>query len=137
MAYYQGDYYMAGQAFPKAPLSFKSPAAAPGGGFLSGINWGAVAKGAAEVGSMFLPGIVGTGVRAASSLIPSGGTPGGIAALAAGAPGLVGRRRGRRMNVTNVRALRRGMRRVQGFAKLARQTVSFTQRVKMKKRRRR
>jgi len=44
-------------------------------------------------------------------------------------------RRYRRMNVGNVRALRRSMRRVQGFAKLARQTITFTSHVKMKKRR--
>ena len=46
-------------------------------------------------------------------------------------------RRYRRTNVANVRALRRAMRRVQGFAKLARSTVAFTQRVKMKRARRR
>jgi len=42
--------------------------------------------------------------------------------------------RNRRMNIANPRALRRGMRRVQGFEKLARKTISFTRRVKMKKR---
>lgn len=46
-----------------------------------------------------------------------------------------GRRR-RRMNVLNPRALRRSMRRVQGFAKFASKTISFTKRVRMKKRRR-
>jgi hypothetical protein len=43
----------------------------------------------------------------------------------------------RRMNVGNVRALRRSMRRVQAFAKLAHKTISFTHHVKMKKHRRR
>ena len=42
--------------------------------------------------------------------------------------------RNRRMNVANPRALRRSMRRVQGFEKLARRTIVFTRRVKMKKR---
>jgi len=42
--------------------------------------------------------------------------------------------RNRRMNVANPRALRRGMRRVQGFEKLAKRTIQFTRRVKMKKR---
>jgi len=42
--------------------------------------------------------------------------------------------RNRRMNVANPRALRRGMRRVQGFEKLAKRTISFTRRVKIKKR---
>ncbi len=41
--------------------------------------------------------------------------------------------RNRRMNIANPRALRRAMRRVQGFEKLARRTISFTRRVKMKK----
>lgn len=52
--------------------------------------------------------------------------------------GMVGiRRRRRRMNVLNPKALRRGMRRVQGFAKFASKTISFTKRVRMKKARRR
>ena len=41
--------------------------------------------------------------------------------------------RNRRMNVANPRALRRSMRRVQGFEKLARRTITFTRRTKMKK----
>lgn len=41
--------------------------------------------------------------------------------------------RNRRMNVANPRALRKGMRRVQGFEKLARRTISFTKRVRLKK----
>jgi hypothetical protein len=42
----------------------------------------------------------------------------------------------RTMRVTNVKALRRAMRRVQGFAKLAHRTISFTKRVHMKRGRR-
>lgn len=42
----------------------------------------------------------------------------------------------RHMNVCNARALRRSMRRVQGFARFAKKTISFTQRVKMRKRKR-
>ncbi len=42
--------------------------------------------------------------------------------------------RNRRMNIANPRALRRAMRRVQGFEKLARRTITFTRRVKMRKR---
>lgn len=41
--------------------------------------------------------------------------------------------RNRRMNVANPRALRRSMRRVQGFEKLAKRTITFTKRVRMKK----
>jgi len=40
--------------------------------------------------------------------------------------------RNRRMNIANPRALRRGMRRVKGFEKLARSTISFTKRVRIK-----
>ena len=40
--------------------------------------------------------------------------------------------RNRRMNVANPRALRRSMRRVKGFEKLARRTISFTKRVRIK-----
>jgi hypothetical protein len=42
-------------------------------------------------------------------------------------------RRHPRMNVCNPRALRRSMRRVTGFAMVARRAISFTRRVKMKK----
>jgi len=42
--------------------------------------------------------------------------------------------RNRRMNVCNPRALRRSMRRVQGFEKLAKRTIQFTRRTRMKKR---
>lgn len=42
----------------------------------------------------------------------------------------------RRMNPLNPKALRRGMRRVQAFARFASRTIQFTKRVKMKKRRR-
>jgi len=40
--------------------------------------------------------------------------------------------RNRRMNIANPRALRRAMRRVQGFEKMAKRTISFTKRVRMK-----
>lgn len=43
----------------------------------------------------------------------------------------------RRMNPCNPKALRRSMRRVASFAKFAKSAITFTQRVKMKKRRRR
>jgi len=41
--------------------------------------------------------------------------------------------RNRRMNIANPRALRRAMRRVQGFEKMAKRTITFTKRVRMKK----
>jgi len=40
----------------------------------------------------------------------------------------------RRTQVTNTKALRKSMRRVEGFAKVAKRTISFTKRTRMKKR---
>lgn len=51
-------------------------------------------------------------------------------------PGGVSKGR-RRMNVLNPRALRRALRRAQGFERFARKTVTLTKRMKFKKRRRR
>lgn len=69
--------------------------------------------------------------------------PGGFPSLPAGSrrqvfPAGVGATRAHRrtMRVTNVKALRRAMRRVQGFAKLAHRTIAFTKRVHMKRHRR-
>lgn len=72
-------------------------------------------------------GAIGAGVGAVAGAI--GGRVSRAEREAMGMP-----RRYRRMNPGNVRALRRSMRRVNSFAKLARQTISFTHRVKMKKR---
>jgi len=41
--------------------------------------------------------------------------------------------RNRRMNPANPKALRRSMRRVQGFEKLAKRTIQFTRRTRLKK----
>lgn len=59
--------------------------------------------------------------------------------LTFGASGLLSGhgRRHRHMHVTNVKALRRAMRRVQGFAHLAKHTINFTHQVKMKHHRKR
>jgi len=79
-----------------------------------------------------LPPFTATG----AGVLPAGGrggtlVPSGYHFAKDGSGKLV---RNRRMNVANPRALRRSMRRVQGFEKLARRTISFTRRVKMKKR---
>lgn len=113
------------------------------------------AIGASEATKMLIPApppVPGAGAMPGGGLLPAAGAViGGAivgAAQAGMAPGVcpVGfhprkdRRlpfkcvRNRRMNIANPRALRRGMRRVQGFEKLARKTISFTRRVKMKKR---
>ena len=79
-----------------------------------------------------LPPFTATG----PGVLPGGGitgyaTPSGYHLAKDGSGRLV---RNRRMNIANPRALRRAMRRVQGFEKLARRTITFTRRVKMKKR---
>lgn len=84
--------------------------------------------------------------RAAGALITGGGALGALGGLAAGAaiPAAVGLaqrafgghggRKYRRMDVGNVKALRRSMRRVEGFAKLAKSTIAFTHQTRMRKR---
>lgn len=71
------------------------------------------------------PGVLPGGGRGGA-----GGCPSGYHFAKDGSGRLV---RNRRMNIANPRALRRAMRRVQGFEKLARRTITFTRRVKMKK----
>jgi hypothetical protein len=68
-------------------------------------------------------------VTASGRLLPPG--PGGYLLPSGGRL-----RHHKRMRVTNVKALRRAMRRVQGFAKLAAHTIRFTKRVHMRKARR-
>jgi len=77
------------------------------------------------------PGLTGGPTRGSVAMV-DGCCPQGYHPEKSGKPYCV---RNRRMNVGNARALRRGMRRVQGFEKLARRTIQFTRRVKMKKRR--
>ena len=89
----------------------------------------------------WMPGAGARGPSMPQFQLPSTG-PGGYAQ---GSPGQVplqgyhwakdgsGRQvRNRRMNVANPRALRRSMRRVAGFEKLAKRTIRFTRRVKMR-----
>jgi len=71
------------------------------------------------------PGVLPGGGRTGT------GTPSGYHFAKDGSGRIV---RNRRMNIANPRALRRAMRRVQGFEKLARRTITFTRRVKMKRR---
>jgi len=80
-----------------------------------------------------LPGAsISIGARAPGSAAMGGLCPSGYHPAKDGSGRCV---RNRRMNIANPRALRRSMRRVQGFEKLARKTISFTKRVRMKKRR--
>ena len=124
MGYYRGDYYMAGQAGALAKI----------GSSLAGGARGGLGKGLATLGKgLGLGALFGLGEEAVEGALSGAGSAASAIKEALGGGG----RSYRRMNVLNPRALRRSMRRVQGFAKFARKTISFTQRVKMKKRRRR
>ena len=72
------------------------------------------------------PGVLPGGGRGGGGMVPSG-----YHYAKDGSMRIV---RNRRMNIANPRALRRAMRRVQGFEKLAKRTISFTRRTRMKKR---
>ena len=99
--------------------------------------------GGTSVGLGYVPGAIVPGrgrlppyTAAGPGVLPGGGRggqmiPSGYHFAKDGSGRLV---RNRRMNVANPRALRKAMRRVQGFEKLARRTIVFTRRVKMKKR---
>ncbi len=103
----------------------------PGG---TSIGLGFVPGGGTQVpGRGRLPPFTATG----PGVLPAGGRGGTMAPAGYHLDKLTGTRwvRNRRMNVANPRALRRSMRRVQGFEKLAKRTIQFTRRVKMKKRR--
>ena len=91
---------------------------------------------AAVRGFLATPGAAGTGAQGAmtnAQLQRALGVPvtqptGGLAC---------GGRRRRRLNVTNVAALRRAGRRLSGFVKLAKKMVTLEQKARLKKRRRR
>ncbi|KKL93043.1 hypothetical protein LCGC14_1878600 [marine sediment metagenome] len=99
--------------------------------------------GGTSISTAYVPGAIVPGrgrlppyTAAGPGVLPGGGrggamVPSGYHFAKDGSGRLV---RNRRMNVANPRALRKAMRRVQGFEKLARRTIVFTRRVKMKKR---
>jgi len=113
--------------------------------------FGSIFKGVKKLAGLALPvslpglGPVGkkvlqTVTKHKKGALIAGGIAAGAAAAAGGygaAGGFAGRRSYRRMNVGNTKALKRSMRRVQGFAKLAKSTMTFTQHHKLKKPRRR
>lgn len=114
--------------FPVAPGTVGGAIAFPGGMRLST----AYAPRGIVPGQGRLPPYTATG----AGVLPHGGrggtmVPSGYHFAKDGSGRLV---RNRRMNVANPRALRRSMRRVQGFEKLARRTITFTRRTRMKKR---
>ena len=118
---------------PPPPINV--PPSAPPGGIGGQISF----PGGTTVGGQFLvpgqgrlPPFTATG----PGVLPGGGrggamVPSGYHLAKDGSMRVV---RNRRMNIANPRALRRAMRRVQGFEKLAKRTISFTRRVRIKKR---
>jgi len=114
----------------------------PIGAVIAGAAGGAASRQPAVVPATPPPGTIGGAVS-----FPGGTTvsvagvprmPGGVAGACPSGYHLAkdgsGRWvRNRRMNIANPRALRKAMRRVQGFEKLAKRTIQFTRRVKMKK----
>jgi hypothetical protein len=152
VSYYQGDYYR-GDYYRGDPgfLSFFKKAAGAVAGFIPGVG-GLVAKGISKLPGG-APGLKGAVAKAGTMVVKHpvlsaaagagvvGGLgslairhPAGMAATMGGAPMRgyhISRRTGamvrnRRMRVTNVRALRRAIRRCTGFAHLAKRVLRFT-----------
>jgi len=126
----------------------------PAAGFLIGGPVGAVigaaSSGAGQAVGPPAPALAPPPGSIGGAVTFPGGTRVAVAGVIphAGAPGMAGHTpagfhldkktrtrwvRNRRMNVANPRALRKAMRRVQGFEKLAKRTISFTRRVRIKK----
>ena len=116
MPYYgQGDYYAAGGL----------------GGFIKGLGKAAVGfltGGPVGAAAAVLPSVSGSrsgkgGVSFPTLTAPPGGAPGGGGMIM---PDGSFRRKRRRMNYTNVRALKRADRRIDGFVKEAKKALKHT-----------
>ncbi len=140
MPYYQGDYYQGDPGFLSVLKRIGGAVAGfiPGGGAITalarrapvGIMPRAISRmgqaGQAVAGlARRRPGVAGAVIGTAA-----GAGMAGIAAEVMGRGGRPGRmpgmRRRRRMHVTNMKALRRAIRRAHGFAKIARRVLHFT-----------
>src|SRR6267142_5004837 len=133
--YYRGDYYQGDPGFfgfiGKALKGIAGTILCGGAGTKTIIQSPAVTgivkrlpAGIRKVGPMILPAIrkIGKGGAIAGAVGVAAGALGERAYMGGGGGG----RRYRRMNVTNVRALRRSIRRCAGFAKLAKRVIRFT-----------
>ena len=96
-----------------------------------------------QAGMPMSGGAIGSAIRGAAGSPIGRAVIGGLASGAAGVAlggmlsghgGAAGGRHYRRMNPGNVKALRRSMRRVESFAKLAHATINFTKTTRLKKR---
>lgn len=132
MGYYMaGDYYRRGDLWSKAagvakkvwanPYVQTAAMMIPGGAVVkAGMAVRAGIRGATAVAKPIAVGAA-TGL-AVNALSNTGGWFGGD------------RKRGKRIDIGNIKALRRAMRRVNGFAHLAKSTIQFTKTTRMKQR---
>jgi hypothetical protein len=152
MPYYQGDFYTGGNGYYRGDpgfLGFLGGLAKKAVGFIPGVGPALSAgmsmihlgKKAPAVAALAAPvaagmalakragGTVARGVlkhpilSAAAGAGVVGAMTGGVVGRMTGHAAAVGGRRRKRMNVCNPRALRRSIRRTQGFAKLAMRTI--------------
>jgi hypothetical protein len=136
MSYYRGDYYR-GDPFIGGLIGGAAKALGVGKLVSKAAGW----VGKQITGSSVKKAVVGTTVAAAAPILisglptsapsapapiqlgPIGINPGNM--FPGGAPGITwGTRKRRRMNVLNPRALKRALRRAEGFEKIAQRTVN-------------
>ncbi len=134
MSYYQGDYYRGDPGFFSffGGLAKKLVGSIPGVGPIASTALDLIPHGGSKLakagamarraGALVVKHPVLSGA-AAAGVIGAGGAMGARRMKGGMHPAMAGGRRRRRMNVTNVRALRRSIRRTQGFAKLAMRTI--------------
>lgn len=109
-----------------------------GGAAVAGIA-GRIAGKVGGGSQLALPGIGVPATRSLSGMLPAAsrrlggamvpaaaGVAGSVLAARIGGGGFVVQRRRRRMNVTNVKALRRSLRRVEGFEKVCKRVLTIT-----------
>jgi hypothetical protein len=138
MSYYQGDFYRGDPGFfsflgriGKGLLGAVLPGGGGGGGLVRGttVPAGAMSAVRASAGAMVKRGMGAIikhpvlSAAGAAGAVGVMGAAGGRAVARRGMRAAAGMRRHRRMNVCNPRALRRSIRRTQGFAKLAMRTI--------------
>jgi hypothetical protein len=142
VSYYQGD-YMRGDFYRGDPgfFSFLGGLAKKAVGFIPGVGPALSAgvsmihspKAVTSIAKMGASKVMRSGVGRAivkHPVLSAAGAAGAIGMMGAGAGAAIGRRgmvraaaHRRRMNVCNPKALRRSIRRTQGFAKLAMRTI--------------
>ena len=149
MSYYKGDFYQ-GDFYRGDPgfFSFLGKVAKTVGGFIPGVGPAVSAAGGAlervaarpivkaatgaivkhpVLSAAGAAGVIGAGGTMVARRGRMGGAAAGVGPATGGRMGRgFGGRRHRRMHVTNVKALRRAIRRAKGFERLARRVLHFT-----------